>query len=968
MNTLYRAFRSVSRQPAVWRTWKALTYLIPAIYVSRVSVELLFPDPPAALITGFAIGLSLAAIARRLQVTGVPILFLLPTVLWPYQDPRLALTFGILAVATAAFLCGCADRRLADILPLLLGLPLYILTLAPGIQPADGGEFQLVLATWGVAHPPGYPLYTVLGGLFVHVLPIADFAWRANLFSAMIAALTLLVVARVVRRETGNGWAGLAAAATLGTATTFWATATQASIRPLTALFAALMLATALDYRRAVHSGMSAAAHRALLYFGLATGLGVTHHASLLFPGSVLALAILAARPALIREGRHWLPALLAALAGAIPWTYLLIRGAAGAPLAPSDLASWEGFWRHVLATGFAGDMFYYRTPPELLERLQLITQIINFQWQPLTLLLAVLAFVSMIRRDRWLALTLASTFAVHSLVSATYRAPQTVEYMIPAYVCLAMAVGWLSGAGSSISVSGQRQYVAAILMALAMLGAFQSGWTNWISLRLAQERDHTASDARAILEAAPQKSVILANWHQVTPLWYLHTVETLRPDVEVRYVAPAGAESILNTWLRLITEESEQRPVVTCSYYPETFRQARLSFSALETCWRVNPPEAPAAVDSLARFGNYELVSVRFAGKSSAGDHLAVTLNWRLPGPVAYGELASFVHLVDSTGVVLAQDDRPFQAAGTHDAALIAQRHILFLPRTLPPGDYQLLAGIYRPAPEGPLTLPDSEGQSRIVIGQLAVSLSDVPPVTDRPGYAPFSRELRLVGYDYDLSVPGRARLYLHWVVEKEKPGDVWQIIISGPAGELNRQSVSAPGKGYLTTAHDLPDVETVNGLQLRLERDGEVMPLQGILGLPLTDAMRLDGPRSGERYVPVGNVVIVRANAFWQADGQIEVDMTMRSALPLDQDITIKLAYGSQAEMNVPPAGGTIPTLKWGWQTTVATRLSLPIERPAAPSGPLTLTLYDAFTSQAWPVLDPVLGQHSPALILME
>ena len=32
----------------------------------------------------------------------------------------------------------------------------------------DASEFTLVLATRGVAHPTGYPLYTLLGSLFVH--------------------------------------------------------------------------------------------------------------------------------------------------------------------------------------------------------------------------------------------------------------------------------------------------------------------------------------------------------------------------------------------------------------------------------------------------------------------------------------------------------------------------------------------------------------------------------------------------------------------------------------------------------------------------------------------------------------------------------------------------------------------------------------------------------------------------------
>ena len=51
----------------------------------------------------------------------------------------------------------------------LLGLSLfalYFFTLSPSVLTADNGEFQLVAWKLGIAHPPGYPLYTMVGWLF----------------------------------------------------------------------------------------------------------------------------------------------------------------------------------------------------------------------------------------------------------------------------------------------------------------------------------------------------------------------------------------------------------------------------------------------------------------------------------------------------------------------------------------------------------------------------------------------------------------------------------------------------------------------------------------------------------------------------------------------------------------------------------------------------------------------------------
>ncbi len=46
----------------------------------------------------------------------------------------------------------------------------YAATAGQDILPADSGEFQLITAKWGIAHPPGYPLYTLIGALWSHLI------------------------------------------------------------------------------------------------------------------------------------------------------------------------------------------------------------------------------------------------------------------------------------------------------------------------------------------------------------------------------------------------------------------------------------------------------------------------------------------------------------------------------------------------------------------------------------------------------------------------------------------------------------------------------------------------------------------------------------------------------------------------------------------------------------------------------
>ncbi|MCD6402197.1 MAG: DUF2723 domain-containing protein, partial [Anaerolineales bacterium] len=62
-------------------------------------------------------------------------------------------------------------------------LLVYLLTLTPSLSylSPDGSELATIPYILGLAHSPGYPLYTWLGFLFSHLLPFGDVAYRINL-------------------------------------------------------------------------------------------------------------------------------------------------------------------------------------------------------------------------------------------------------------------------------------------------------------------------------------------------------------------------------------------------------------------------------------------------------------------------------------------------------------------------------------------------------------------------------------------------------------------------------------------------------------------------------------------------------------------------------------------------------------------------------------------------------------------
>jgi len=92
----------------------------------------------------------------------------------------------------------------ADWLSLLITtifvLVVYLFTLAPGVTLGFSGIFSTAAMYGGVAHAPGYPLSTLYGWAFVHLVPISNVAWRMAAASAVAGALACGVIALIVSR------------------------------------------------------------------------------------------------------------------------------------------------------------------------------------------------------------------------------------------------------------------------------------------------------------------------------------------------------------------------------------------------------------------------------------------------------------------------------------------------------------------------------------------------------------------------------------------------------------------------------------------------------------------------------------------------------------------------------------------------------------------------------------------------
>ncbi|MBI2763214.1 MAG: DUF2723 domain-containing protein, partial [Chloroflexi bacterium] len=80
-----------------------------------------------------------------------------------------------------------------------IALIVYLATLNPTLPPGDSGDLITAASTLGIAHPPGYPLFAMIGHLFT-LLPFGSPAYRVNLMSAVLDAAAVGLVAALIYR------------------------------------------------------------------------------------------------------------------------------------------------------------------------------------------------------------------------------------------------------------------------------------------------------------------------------------------------------------------------------------------------------------------------------------------------------------------------------------------------------------------------------------------------------------------------------------------------------------------------------------------------------------------------------------------------------------------------------------------------------------------------------------------------
>ncbi|MHB2015784.1 MAG: protein O-mannosyl-transferase family [Candidatus Xenobia bacterium] len=408
----------------------------------------------------------------------------------------------------------------------LVALVVYLLTLCPTVSPlGDAGELALAAWTLGVAHPPGYPLFVLLGHLFT-LIPLGTVAARVNFFAAVCGAGGAGFAAAALSVWGFELPVAVASALALAFDLNVWEIAVCSEVRTLYFLLAAVLLwLVALWWRDRPT--------RLLPWMGLAIGLGFSAHYNFIVVAGATIIILLAQR---------WRPSPAFAgglVAGLLPYAALPLMARRDPWLNWGNPATLQG-WLGVImrrdyggVTHLAGDVTV--RPFSLLNGIGHWAASLCFGFTPVLCLLGLIGLGLLWRNHRSLALLV------------------TVELVLlgPAYV-IALHVPDVPMAWSVFV----RQFTACwLVFAIALAAGLQPlhrriGWgcvaiavlplcLNW---HLATEHTLRMGEqfGRDLLTSLPPNAVLFTDSDAaLDATWYLQGVEGLRPDV---LLIPRGA------------------------------------------------------------------------------------------------------------------------------------------------------------------------------------------------------------------------------------------------------------------------------------------------------------------------------------------------------------------------------------------------------------------------------------------
>jgi hypothetical protein len=420
----------------------------------------------------------------------------------------------------------------------------YFKTLAPAVSWIDSGELATVCTSLGIAHPTGYPVYTLVGRT-VSLIPLGTPILKLNLLSLLFICFANLTFFFLLLRVTEllfpdikkslREYLSLVSTLIFSFTPTLWSQATSNEVYGLNVLLSTLLFYLIFSQISLRKQEKNVWSDKIFYLFFFLYGLSFGNHLSivLLLPGFIFIYLMIYGK-SLFEKKRVFLLFSFFIL-GISVYLYLPIRSSLSPILNWGDTSSLSNLKRHISGWQYRVWMFS-ESGQAFWENLKNYLRLFYSQF-PLYLLPGVIfGFVILLRKNWKVFIFLLLIFLFTIFYGVNYQIPDIDPYFLPSFLVAAIWLG--CGIAWLFSLLQRRIHnprtVAIILIILFSSLPFVNLFRNYF--KQDESRNYFSYDyATNILRSIKKDSIVLTKiWDHYSPWLYLKYVENKRPDVKL--------------------------------------------------------------------------------------------------------------------------------------------------------------------------------------------------------------------------------------------------------------------------------------------------------------------------------------------------------------------------------------------------------------------------------------------------
>lgn len=425
-----------------------------------------------------------------------------------------------------------------SLLLFLIIFTLYLTTLSPTVNWEDSGELQSASYTLSIAHPPGYPLYLIIGKLFSFI-PLYSIEWRINLLSVIFSCLSCIIlytgIQKIIKKINISRYQILSFFIVLlfSISSTLWKTSLQTEVYSLHLFFFSLQLYLLIlifiEKKRKYH-----------LLFAYITGLSLGNHHSAVFMLIIYTILILYKKEWKNFQYTDYIKTGALLLLGLSIYLYLPIRSINQPLLNWGDPSTLSNFFSHLLRKQYGDTGQFQLLSSGLIKNLSSINPVYEFfsmldpilKISPLPLLLLLLILFFLYQGLKSIPLKLIKilfilTFIIHTLPFILFlQTPSDKLFTLKVF----FIPGWISI--YLFLILGIYKFfkkhiisILTIIFILLIIFNFSYQYSN---------KNYITNDYRDnILKNLPYKSVLFTiKDNETFPLWQSKYLYQIRPDI----------------------------------------------------------------------------------------------------------------------------------------------------------------------------------------------------------------------------------------------------------------------------------------------------------------------------------------------------------------------------------------------------------------------------------------------------